>query len=295
MKNHPSACTDFSENQISALLHLLSDQDPKIVQTIHEQIVAIGQPAISFLEQAHREQNNLVMSERFSAVLSDIKLVEIEQAFKALMTNTTDLIDLEMAAFLIGKAAYPDLNIQTARHDLETLISDLQQRWVTDLSPRESIHKINKYLFRDLGFKGNTRNYYDPDNSFLHQVLERRVGIPISLSVLYLLIGKRLNVPVVGIGLPGHFMVGLQNEPLFIDCFNQGALLTQKDCAKFLQEYNIEFEASYLEPIPNHHIIARMLRNLVAIYQKYDEPKQVDRFHRLLSIVESIGTTSSKS
>ena len=87
-------------------------------------------------------------------------------------------------------------------------------------------------------------------------------------------------------------MVGLQSEPLFIDCFNQGALLTQKDCAKFLQEYNIEFEASYLEPIPNHHIIARMLRNLVAIYQKHDESKQVDRFHRLLSIVESTDTTS---
>ena len=145
MKNHPSACTDFSENQISALLHLLSDQDPKIAQTIHEQIVAIGQPAISFLEQAHREQNNLVMSERFSAVLSDIKLVEIEQAFKALMTNTTDLIDLEMAAFLIGKAAYPDLNVQTARRHLETVISGLQQRWDIDLTPRESIYKINEY------------------------------------------------------------------------------------------------------------------------------------------------------
>ena len=294
MKNHPSACTDFSENQISAHLHLLSAQDPKIAQTIHEQIVAIGQPAISFLEQAHREQNNLIMSERLSAVLADIKLVEIEQSFKALTTNTVGLIDLEMCAFLIGKAAYPDLNIQTARRHLETVISELQQQWGIDLSPRESIHKINKYLFRDLGFKGNTRNYYDPDNSFLHQVLERRVGIPISLSVLYLLIGQRLNVPVVGIGLPGHFMVGLQTESVLIDCFNQGMLLTQKDCAKFLQEYNIEFEARYLEPVPNHHIIARMLRNLVAIYQNRDEPKQADQFHRLLSVVESIDTTSSQ-
>ena len=294
MKNHPSACTDFSENQISALLHLLSDQDPKIAQTIHEQIVAIGQPAISFLEQAHREQNNLVMSERFSAVLSDIKLVEIEQAFKALMTNTTDLIDLEMAAFLIGKAAYPDLNVQTARRHLETVISGLQQRWDIDLTPRESIYKINEYLFHDLGFKGNTRDYYDPNNSFLHQVLERRVGIPISLSVLYLLIGQRLNVPVVGIGLPGHFMVGLQTEPVFIDCFNQGVFFTQKDCAKFLQRHSVEFEARYLEPTPNHHIIARMLRNLIAIYQKRDEPKQGDRFQRLLSIVEGMDITSSQ-
>lgn len=295
MKNHQSARTDFSENQISALLHLLSDQDPKIAQTIHKQIVAIGQPAISFLEQAYREQNNLVVSERLGAVLEDIKLIEIEQSFKNLATNTGDLIDLEMGAFLIGKVAYPDLNIQTARHDLETLISDLQQRWDTDLSPRESIHKINEYLFHDLGFKGNTRNYYDPDNSFLHQVLERRVGIPISLSVLYLLIGKRLNVPVVGIGLPGHFVVGLQSEPLFIDCFNQGALLTQKDCAKFLQKHSVEFEARYLEPTPNHHIVGRMLRNLIAIYQSRDEPEQAERFKRLLSVMEGMDTTFSQS
>ena len=295
MKNHQSARTDFSENQISALLHLLSDQDPKIAQTIHKQIVAIGQPAISFLEQAYREQNNLVVSERLGVVLEDIKLIEIEQSFKALATNTVDLIDLEMGAFLIGKAAYPNLNIQTARHDLETLISDLQQRWVTDLSPRESIHKINEYLFHDLGFKGNTRNYYDPNNSFLHQVLERRVGIPISLSVLYLLIGQRLNVPVVGIGLPGHFMVGLQTEPVFIDCFNQGMLLTQKDCAKFLQAYGIKLKAHYLEPTPNHHIVARMLQNLIAIYQKRDDPEQADRFQRLLSFAEGMDTTSLQS
>ena len=101
MKNHPSACTDFSENQISALLHLLSDQDPKIVQTIHEQIVAIGQPAVSFLEQAHREQNNLVMSDRLSAILADIKLVEIEKTFKVLTTKSADLIDLEMCANIV--------------------------------------------------------------------------------------------------------------------------------------------------------------------------------------------------
>ena len=295
MKNHLPACTDFSENQISALLHLLSDQDPKIAQTIHEQIVAIGQPAVSFLEQAHREQNNLVMSDRLSAILADIKLVEIEKTFKVLTAKSVDLIDLEMCAFLIGKTAYPDLNIQAAHHHLETIISGLQQQWDTDLSHKESIYKINEYLFHDLGFKGNTRNYYDPNNSFLHQVLERRVGIPISLSVLYLLIGQRLNVPIVGIGLPGHFMVRLQTEPVFVDCFNKGMLLTQKDCAKFLQKHSVEFEARYLEPTPNHHIVGRMLRNLIAIYQSRDEPEQAERFKRLLSVMEGMDTTFSQS
>ena len=90
-------------------------------------------------------------------------------------------------------------------------------------------------------------------------------------------------------------MVGLQTEPLFIDCFNQGALLTQKDCAKFLQKHSVEFEARYLEPTPNHHIVGRMLRNLIAIYQNRDKPKQAERFKRLLSVMEGMDTTFSQS
>ena len=112
------------------------------------------------------------------------------------------------------------------------------------------------------------------------------MGIPISLSVLYLLVGQRLNVPIVGIGLPGHFVVGLQTEPIFIDCFNQGMILAEKNCAKFLEEYGIEFDRHYLAPITNTQILARMLRNLVAIYHKRDEALHTKRFTKLLTRIE---------
>ena len=172
------------------------------------------------------------------------------------------------------------------------MVAVLKPRLEKDIPPRQAIQTISEYLFHKLGFKGNTREYYDPANSFLHHVLERRIGIPISLSLLYLLVAQRLNVPVVGIGLPGHFMVGLQTEPVFIDCFNQGVLLYQKDCEKFLQEYGVEFENRYLAPTPNEHILARMLRNLVAIYQNRDESNQADRFSRLLAIIECMDTAT---
>ncbi len=286
MKNQPSACAEHSEKQINALLHLLSDQDSQIAQTIHDQLVTIGQPALPLLQQAQGEPADLTMSERIGSVIADIKLVEVEHSFTVLMTSSTEPVDLETGAFLIAQAAYPDLDVQASQRQIENMVAVLKPRLEKDIPPRQAIQTISEYLFHELGFTGNTRDYYDPANSFLHHVLERRIGIPISLSLLYLLIGKRLNVPVVGIGLPGHFMVGLQTEPVFIDCFNQGVVLYQKDCAKFLQEYGVEFESRYLDPTPNEHILARMLRNLVAIYQNRDESKQADRFSRLLAIIE---------
>ncbi len=292
MKNQPSVCAEHFEKQISALIHLLSDLDPQIAQTIHDQLVAIGEPAILLLQQAQSGTDDPTMLDRLGSVIADIKLIGVEHSFKALMTSSTEPIDLETGAFLIAKTAYPDLDVQASQHQIENMVAVLKPRLEKDIPPRQAIRTISEYLFHELGFSGNTRDYYDPANSFLHQVLERRIGIPISLSLLYLLIAQRLNVPVVGIGLPGHFMVGLQTEPVFIDCFNQGVALYQKDCAKFLQEYGVEFESRYLDPTPNEHILARMLRNLVAIYQNRNESKQADRFSRLLAIIEHMGTAT---
>lgn len=286
MKNHPSACAEFSESQINALIHLLSDQDIHIAQTIHEQLVVIGQPALPFLTQAQETLNNDTLQDRIKSVVADIRLIDIEQSLKALNTSPAESPDLETGAFLIAQAAYPDLDIQAYQQQIEDMVTILKQRCEPSMAPRQAIQMINQHLFQELGLKGNTQDYYDPDNSFLHQVLDHRVGIPISLCVLYLLIGQRLNVPVVGVGMPGHFIVRLQTEPVFIDCFNQGVILSQQDCAKFLQDYGVDFDSHYLDPISNKQILARMLRNLVAIYQKRDESQQAERFNRLLAIVE---------
>lgn len=286
MKNHPSACAEFSESQIIALIHLLSDQDIHIAQTIHDQLVVIGKPALPLLIEEHGRQDNDTLQDRLSSVIADIRLTDIEQLLKALTTSPTESRDLETGAFLIAQAAYPDLDIQAYQRQIEDMATILKQRCEPGMDPRQAIQMINQHLFHELGFKGNTQDYYDPDNSFLHQVIDQRVGIPISLCVLYLLIGQRLNVPVVGVGMPGHFIVRLQTEPVFIDCFNQGVILSQQDCAKFLQDYGVDFDSHYLDPISNEQILARMLRNLVAIYQKRDESQQAERFNRLLAIVE---------
>ena len=295
MKNQSSACTDYSEKQINALIHLLSDQDPKIANTIHDRLVAVGQPAIGPLQHAQGECDTAIMADRIGAVIAAIKLPEIEHSFQSLVTaKPSERINLETGAFLIAQAGYPDLQVRPYQRQIDDMVDAIREQWEPGLTPRQAIQTINQLLFHKLGFKGNTRDYYDPDNSFLHKVLERRMGIPISLSVLYLLIGQRLKVPVVGIGLPGHFMVGVQTEPVFIDCFNQGIVLSQQDVARFLKEYGVEFEPRHLNPTPNEQILARMLRNLVAIYQKLGETTFAERFLRLLAFIEPVDETSEQ-
>ncbi len=130
---------------------------------------------------------------------------------------------------------------------------------------------LNHYLFDELKFSGNAANYYHPHNSFLNKVLDLRRGIPISLSVIYLEIGWALGLPVSGIGLPGHFIVGydVPENPLFIDVFNGGKLLTVEDCLELCQlplSDLIPFKRDYLKPVSKKAILYRMLLNLKQIY-----------------------------
>ncbi|OLD75313.1 MAG: hypothetical protein AUG95_00390 [Nitrospirae bacterium 13_1_20CM_4_62_6] len=147
---------------------------------------------------------------------------------------------------------------------------------------------LSRYLFIDQGFRGNTKNYYEVENSYLNRVIDRRTGIPISLSILYLLVGRRLGLPLYGIGMPGHFLVKFDSEryKVFVDCFNAGALLTEKDCARFLMQAGYGFEEKYLQKSSTPAILTRSLKNLIAVYNKLNESVKASRFSRFIEILD---------
>src|SRR5205085_5717192 len=120
-----------------------------------------------------------------------------------------------------------------------------------------------------------------------NKVLERRTGIPISLSAVYLLLGKRLKLPVFGVGMPGHFLVKYEADRyrVFVDSFNGGALLAQKDCARFLDQAGYGFDERYLQKTPSRSILIRMLKNLIAIYNKSQDITKAGRLTRFIEIL----------
>ena len=170
---------------------------------------------------------------------------------------------------------------------LDSMAEEVRERLGRKASAEEVVKTMNRYLFVEQGFSGNTEQYYEVENSYLNKVLDRRKGIPISLSAVYLLIGKRLGLPVFGIGMPGHFLVKYETGRyrMFIDSFNGGALLSQKDCARFLEQAGYGFEERYLQKTPARSILIRMLKNLIAIYNKVEDVTKASRLTRFIEIL----------
>lgn len=275
-----------SGNQIKALIRLLSDENERVAKAISEKLVEIGDPAVPLLQEAEIEQPE--MARRIEAVLDEIRGGRLEEELRDLAARPDDHMDVEQGSFLIARYAYPGLEVPAYARTLDEMAAEVRARMGQRVSGEEAVKTLNRYLFAEQGFRGNTKNYYEPDNSYLNRVIDRRTGIPISLAVLYLLIGRRLGLPVVGIGMPGHFLVKFDSDryKIFVDCFNAGALLTEKDCARFLMQAGYGFEEKYLQTSSVRAILARTLKNLVAVYGKMDETVKVSRLSRFIEILE---------
>lgn len=145
--------------------------------------------------------------------------------------------------------------------------------------PRESTHPLkiiealNRFLFKEHGFTGNAENYYDPRNSYLNDVMDRKMGIPITLSLIYMEIARRIGLGIVGVGLPAHFLVKYDDpsSEIFIDPYNAGALMTADDCRTLwaeLSDGSSEFRHAFLRPVGKKQILFRMLNNLKHIFSR---------------------------
>ncbi|WP_026079701.1 SirB1 family protein [Spirulina subsalsa] len=180
-------------------------------------------------------------------------------------------LDLAKAALYIAQEEYDFLEPDVYLGVLDNIAAELRERLPDKQYPLKMIRIINKYLYEDLGFRGNKADYYDPRNSFLNDVLDRRLGIPISLSLLYLEVAKRLNFPMVGIGMPGHFILRpeFENVGIFIDPFEQGNILFEQDCQDILSklyQQSVILQPEFLHPISKHQFLARILTNLKFIF-----------------------------
>lgn len=180
-------------------------------------------------------------------------------------------IDLGKAALYIAQEEYNNFDSADYIKILDELAAKIQKRLPSERYPLRVIQTINQYLYDELGYKGNSDDYYDPRNSFLNDVIDRRTGIPITLSVIYLEIARRLNFPMVGINMPGHFLIRpeFQDTGIFIDSFNQGEILFEQDCEERLKTmygHPVQMQPSFIEAVGNKQILARILTNLKFIY-----------------------------
>lgn len=218
----------------------------------------------------------------------------VAERFHSLAGENDEAIDLAEGALLIAAAEYPDLDVSTYQQQLVALGDTLKRRLRPDIGPTESILALNRYLFDELGYHGAADDYYDPRNSFLNDVLDRRIGIPISLSILYIVIGRKLGLALEGVSFPGHFLVRcpVRDGTVVLDPYHKGISLGIADLQKRLAPLQNGTPpsrpevANMLMPASNREILARVLRNLRGIYLHYDQlPQALSASSRILALL----------
>jgi regulator of sirC expression with transglutaminase-like and TPR domain len=217
--------------------------------------------------------------------------------------SNDDSLDLLTGALLIARDAHPSLDLGEQRARLDALAKPLEGRGLSGLPPSVQARLLSDYLYVVRGFHGAKADYYNPQNSFLNEVLDRKTGIPITLAVVYIEVARRLGVDAVGVGFPGHFLVRLaarpgdpgsaRNEPVLVDPFHQGRLLDSHALEQLLRQAKVRapLSSDMLEPARTRHIVARMLMNLRGIYaSRGDGPRLLLTLDRLIDLLPDLSS-----
>lgn len=210
------------------------------------------------------------------------------ESFAQALAGEDARIDLAHACLMIAEDAYPALDVERYLGDIERMALRLRARMPETSAVEERVVALNEYLFEHLGYCGNADDYYDPRNSYLNDVLDRKTGIPITLSVLYMEVGRRVGLPLEGISFPGHFLVRVhvRGGVIVLDPFAGGVPQSEADLRSRLKRVIPEGVAEdvpvaelpleqFLEPASKRQILTRLLRNLKAIYRGTDKPERL--------------------
>lgn len=220
------------------------------------------------------------------------------QPFAQLISREDARIDLSRACLLIAQDAYPELDVERYIGEIERMATRLRARLAPTAAGEDRVVALNQLLYEELGYWGNTEDYYDPRNSYLNEVIDRRTGMPITMSILYMELGRRIGLPVEGVSFPGHFLVRvrLRGGMLVLDPFSGGAPQSEDELRSRVKRVIPDGVADdlpaselpldqFLEPATNRQILARVLRNLKGIYRKANKPERMlDVLNRMLLV-----------
>ncbi len=273
--------------EIKSLVALLDDEDETIYATVRERLLGYhGQalPYIPFLE----EQNGIA-ARRFNEIRELILRSTIKEQLRKLKKGNNGDIDLEEGVFLLSRYRYHSLEIPPYTDQLNKYAAELKEKLSSVADETEIFRRIISFFSEEKGFRGNREDYYNDENHYLHRVLETKEGIPITICVVYLLVGKRINLPLSGIGLPGHFVLRFSfgHSHVYFDPYNGGKILSVADCEAIVQNLGYHFTPEYLEPVTNRQIVERILRNIILMLEKRQETEKIESIRQFIDTLNS--------
>jgi regulator of sirC expression with transglutaminase-like and TPR domain len=271
-----------NEREIRALVTLLADDEVSVQNLARKKLLENDAAARPVLEEFAFTDTEGRVRIAAQGLLEEMRLNNLADGFKKI--NRNSYFDLERACFILAQIEYPDLEVSKYVERIDHIADQMHSRIAGVDEEKQKVKALNQFLFQELGFRGDVKSYFDPQNSYINRVLDRFLGIPISLSALYLFVAQRLDLPVYGVGFPGHFLLTYGDDSnFFIDAFNNGRILSRKDCEIFLNRMGYSFYDSYLAISTPKEILARMIRNLVLIYHQNHQRKKIDTLEKIFS------------
>jgi regulator of sirC expression with transglutaminase-like and TPR domain len=254
--------------QKEAIVRLLRDNDPATVTLLKQQLIDSGTDEIAALRDL-LALDDAAVTAHVREVLEEIETGEAHDEMLLFAHTFPEHGDIEAAWWLLTRCFEPEAPVAKLRRKLDVWGRCLRIRLAKAASARERLQVLTTFMAHDLGFHGNAEEYYEPKNSFLSDVIETRLGIPISLAVLYMIVGRRANMQIDGINLPGHFIA--RYERILFDPFHQGRILSRPDCEAILARQRLKTQSAYFAPASARMVFLRMLANLLFIFERSGE------------------------
>ncbi|AFK01760.1 hypothetical protein Emtol_0607 [Emticicia oligotrophica DSM 17448] len=276
----------MNESEIKALVTLLDDDDHEVVQHVENRLKGLGGAIIPLLEDHWQGSGfNPNLQKKLEDLIHGLQYNSvIERLVKWKNDGYEDLLE---GMWIIATYQYPDLSIDKLRHHINDMYFDTWLELRDDMHPHDQIRILNQIFFDKYKYLPNTKNFHSVANSMLNQVFDLKKGNPISLCVIYMLVAKRLGLPVSGVNLPSLFVLTYKTPQtqFYINIFNRGLIFSKVDITNYIKQMQLQPQDSFFQPCTNLDIILRVLRNLIVSFEKISDLERVKEVEKILKAI----------
>lgn len=279
-----------SSLEIESLITLYLDPDPKIRSAVQTRLLEWGQAAIPLIDQARARTKVADEKQKLEKILLDLTFPELLDEFTELVSQGVhEIRQLEQAVLLLSRLEQPTFRTRWISGKLDEMADEVEPAILAADSSRAKMEALLHYIFHEQNFKGDRHEYHALENAYLHEVLDHRKGIPLTLSLIVLFLADRLQLPFYGVNMPIHFLLVFdpKGSNIYIDPFDDGAVVSRDQCFVFMKHNEIPPRPEYFEPCVSMEILKRHLRNLMNSYEKEGDPDRAERVQQLLRITEA--------
>jgi len=276
------------DNEIKALISLIQEEEEDNVDRLKDELASII--------RLNPERVESIVTHDFSAntpqflldLLEQTRWESLEKMFQRISSARGTELNLEEGLFLLSKFAYPSISLMDISAPLDAMADDMGEAIKDTASLEKVVDVFQDVVFGKNGFSGHDLASFSPDNIYLYSVLKNRRGTPVTLASLYLLLGKRLNVPVTGVDFPGHYLVAFKarNGSLMVDPFNGGRIITEKECRELVVRRGMRWNSEFLRVVDSTRTLSRTISNLIFIYNRLKDEKKNVYLKRYMEVLQ---------